>query len=75
MSPEAVELAQTLSIAPNGPITFVSELYTGSISDRGIVIHNGFFLFVFMADKGFTIQDLFPLVTSLNIPPFLEHSE
>ena len=28
-----------------------------------------------MADKGFTIQDLLPLGTSLNIPPFLGHSE
>ena len=27
-----------------------------------------------MADKGFTIQDLLPLGTSLNIPPFLGSS-
>jgi len=54
------------SIPPNSAITFVSEMYAG----------NGFFwLFVFVADKGFTIQDLLPLVTRLNIPPFLGHSE
>ena len=28
-----------------------------------------------MADKGFTIQDLLPLGTSLNIPPFLGQSQ
>lgn len=28
-----------------------------------------------MADKGFTIQDLLPLGTSLNIPPFLGQFE
>jgi len=41
-----------ISIAPNGPITFVSELYTGSISDRGIVIHNGFFFVCFYGRQG-----------------------
>ena len=64
-----------------GIVTFTSQLYTGSISDREIVIRSGFLDQEFnegdsiMADKGFTIQDLLPLGTRLNIPPFLGHSE
>jgi hypothetical protein len=66
-----------IGIAPSGAITFISQLYTGSISDREIVIRSGFLDQAFvdgdtvMADKGFTIQDLLPLGTTLNIPPFL----
>ena len=70
-----------IGIAPNGAVTFTSQLYTGSISDREIVIRSGFLAQEFsdgdsvMADKGFTIQDLLPLGTSLNIPPFLGQFE
>ena len=28
-----------------------------------------------MTDKGFTVEDLLPLGVSLNIPPFLGHSQ
>lgn len=70
-----------IGIAPNGAVTFISQLYTGSISDREILIRSGFLTQEFsegdsvMADKGFTIQDLLPLGTSLNIPPFLGRFE
>lgn len=70
-----------IGIAPNGAVTFISQLYTGSISDREIVIRSGFLAQEFsegdsvMADKGFSIQDLLPLGTSLNIPPFLGQLE
>ena len=66
-----------IGIAPSGAITFTSELYTGSISDREIVERSGILDLPLsegddvMADKGFTIQDLLPLGVSLNIPPFL----
>ena len=66
-----------VGIAPSGAITFVSQLYTGSISDREIVRRSGFLDLKFsngdtvMADKGFTVEDLLPLGVSLNIPPFL----
>jgi len=66
-----------VGIAPSGAITFISQLYTGSISDREIVRRSGFLDQQFidgdsvMADKGFTIQDLLPLNVSLNLPPFL----
>lgn len=66
-----------VGISPGGAITFISQLYTGSVSDREIVRRSGFLDLPFddkdsvMADKGFTIQDLLPLGISLNLPPFL----
>ena len=69
-----------IGISPGGAITFISQLYTGSVSDREIVVRSGFLDLPFkdndsvMADKGFTIQDLLPLGVSLNIPPFLGSS-
>ena len=70
-------LKALIGIAPSGAISFISELYTGNISDREIVIRSGLLDQEFqcgdsvMADKGFTISDLLPLGVSLNIPPFL----
>ena len=58
-------------------MTFISQLYTGHISDREIARRSGFLNLPFarrdsvMADKGFTVQDLLRLGVSLNIPPFL----
>ena len=66
-----------IGIAPSGAITFISQLCTGCISDREIVIRSGFLAQAFddgdtvVDDKGFTIQDLLPLGTTLNILPFL----
>lgn len=68
-----------LGIAPNGCITFVSELFTGSISDRNITIQSGILDLLksvppgksVMADRGFEIQDLLLQAgLILNIPPF-----
>ena len=69
-----------VAISPAGHISFISQLYTGSISDREITERSGFLDLRFeandsvMADKGFTIQDLLPVSVSLNIPPFLGSS-
>lgn len=66
-----------VGISPGGAITFVSQLYSGSISDKEIVTRSGFLDLPFddkdcvMADKGFTIEDVLPLGVSLNLPPFL----
>ena len=66
-----------VGISPSGAITFISQLYTGSISDREIVERSGILDLPFnegdsvMADKGFTRSDILPLGVSLNIPPFL----
>ena len=66
-----------VGISPGGAITFISQFYTGHISDREIVTRPGFLNLPFdrgdtvMAGKGFTVEDLLPLGVSLNIPPFL----
>lgn len=66
-----------VSISPSRGITFVSQLYTGSISDHEIVLWSGVLSKSFddgdsvMADKGFQIQDILPLGVDLNIPPLL----
>ncbi|XP_068734587.1 uncharacterized protein [Montipora capricornis] len=70
-----------IGIAPSGAITFISELYAGSISDREIAERSGILDLPFnegddvMADKGFTVEDLLPLGVSLNIRPFLGQSQ
>ena len=66
-----------VGISPAGAVTFISQLYTGSISDRSIVERSGILDLPFddkdcvMADEGFSISDLLPLGVVLNIPPFL----
>ena len=68
-----------VGIAPNGAFTFISELFTGSISDRQLVIESGILSLLedvppgkrVMADRGFEIQDLLVKANLiLNIPPF-----
>ena len=68
-----------IAMAPDGAVTFVSELFGGSISDRELVIKSHFLDLLpavgygcsIMADKGFDIQDLLiPYGVKLNIPPF-----
>ena len=68
-----------LGIAPSGGITFISQLYDGSISDKEIVRRSGISDERFwqpndsvMADRGFTIDEkLKQLKVDLNIPAFL----
>ncbi|XP_041966785.1 uncharacterized protein LOC125303093 [Alosa alosa] len=66
-----------IGIAPSGEVTFVSELYTGSISDKEITKKSGILSVLeegdmVMADKGFLIKDLLSeRQVSLVIPPFL----
>ena len=66
-----------IGVAPNGAVTFVSKLYTGSISDVAIVKDSGFLDLIepgdsIMADKGFTIEKLLlEKGATLNIPCFL----
>lgn len=72
-----------VDIAPSGRITFISELYDGSISDVEIVQRYGILekdlkdeSDSLMADKGFTVENLLkPLGVSLNIPAFLHERE
>jgi len=70
-----------VGIAPSGVITFLSQLYSGCISDREIVERSGIPDLPYddgdgvMANKGFTIDDLLPLGVSLNIPPFVGYCD
>ena len=65
---------------PNGAVSFISDLYVGSISDiklttiSGLVDKlNGKSNISVMADRGFTIRDQLKTIgVDLNIPPFIE---
>ncbi|XP_077994995.1 uncharacterized protein LOC144448593 [Glandiceps talaboti] len=69
-------LKTLIAISPTGAFTFVSDLWSGSISDRKIVQACGFLEKIqqgddVMADRGFLIRDLLALRgATLNIPPF-----
>ncbi|XP_064482480.1 uncharacterized protein LOC135395169 [Ornithodoros turicata] len=66
-----------IDIAPNGFITFVSNLAPGRISDKALVKQSGLYELLepgdsVMADRGFLIaEDVAQLNVELNIPPFL----
>lgn len=68
-----------VGIAPHGAVTFVSALFTGSVSDKEITRCSGVLDLlerndVVMADKGFDIDDLIEAKgAKLNIPPFLQN--
>ncbi|XP_075741756.1 uncharacterized protein LOC142792512 [Rhipicephalus microplus] len=68
-----------IGVLPNGFVAFVSELFTGSSSDKECVIRSGFLDLKFddedavMADNGFRIEDLLEKNgVKLNLPPFLK---
>ena len=74
----AKTLKGLVGISPSGSLTFISQLYTGSVSDREITERCGILKMPFqagdtvMADKGFDIQDLLdPISVKLNMPPLL----
>ena len=70
-----------VGIAPNGALTFVSDLYGGHCSDKIIVEHCGILQLLeegdsVMADRGFEIQALLaPRKVYLNIPPFMRSKD
>ena len=65
---------------PNGAVSFVSQLYVGSITDVQLTSISGLIEKLkgkpnisVMADRGFTIRDqLRAINVNLNIPPFME---
>ena len=65
-----------IGITPTGSFSFISKLFTGSISDKRIVEDSGFLDKLeygddIMADRGFLIRDLLARRSAtLNIPPF-----
>ena len=65
-----------IGIAPNGAVTFVSDLYAGRVCDRKITAGSGIYTLLepgdsVMADRGFELDDDLPEGVSLNIPPFM----
>jgi len=64
-----------IGVAPNGAITFVSDLYPGSLSDRHFLHSKVPYQMkpgdLILADKGFLLHDILPQGVSVNIPPFL----
>ena len=65
---------------PNGAVSYVSQLYVGSVSDVELTKVSGYLDTLdgkpgisVMADRGFTIRDLLATRNvKLNIPPFME---
>lgn len=73
-------LKALIGVAPNGVITFTSDLYGGSASDKAITADCGLLQQLqpgdmVMADKGFTIRDILPEGVSLNTPSFLVNGQ
>lgn len=67
-----------VACTPSGQIGFVSNLYTGNISDRELTERSGFIKMphnkgaMWLVDKGFQIQDLAdPLGVKVNMPAFV----
>ena len=67
-----------VACTPSGQLGFISQLYTGNISDRELVIRSGFLKMphnkraVWLVDKGFQIEDLaLPLGVKVNMPAFV----
>ena len=69
-----------VACTPNGAISYISDLFVGSISDVELTKTSGFLKVLedkpgvsIMADRGFTIKDVLKeLNIDLNMPPFLE---
>jgi len=64
-----------IGVTPSGAISFVSDCYKGSISDKKLVEVSGLLDKLepgdkIMANKGFLIQEM--LVPRLNVPPLLK---
>ena len=72
-----------IGCTPNGCISFISQLYVGSISDVELTRVSGFLTSIqgkdgisIMADRGFTITEMLKDIgVDLNIPPFMEGRE
>ena len=70
-----------IGISPSGAITFISKLFSGSVSDKELTRQSGILDLLeagdsVMADKGFDIAEyLIPQGVQLNIPPFLRGTD
>ncbi|XP_011661157.1 putative nuclease HARBI1 [Strongylocentrotus purpuratus] len=69
-----------LGVAPNAVITYCSNLFPGSVSDKAVVKECDILTHfkagdLILADKGFLIQDIVPPGVAINIPPFLSNGK
>ena len=69
-----------IEVAPNDVITYASDLFPGSTSDKQIVRHCGILNLMkpgdlIIADKGFLIRSILPPNVYLNLSPFLTNSQ
>ncbi|XP_022805408.1 uncharacterized protein LOC111342575 [Stylophora pistillata] len=67
-------------VAPNEVITYVTDLFPGSVSVNVMVKESGFRKHLsagdlVLTDKGFIISDVVPRGVSVNIPPFLNNGK
>ena len=65
-----------IGVAPNGAVTYVSDGYMGSTSDKIVTDDSGVLNHLkagdlILADKGFLIHDIMPHGVFLNLPAFL----
>lgn len=69
-----------IGLAPNGVITYVSDLYSGSTSDKAITADCGVLDYLqpgdlVLANKGFAIQDIVPPGVTVNTPSLLANGQ
>ena len=72
-------LKALIGITPSRAVCFVSDLYGGNISDKKLTAGCGILKLLesgdtVMADRGFTIKDIFPAGVTLNVPPRLNET-
>jgi len=72
-------LKALVAITPSGAVSFVSDLFSGNISDKRLVAESGFLKLLevgdsIMADRGFLIEDILPPGITLNVPPLLNET-
>ena len=69
-----------VGVMPNGQVTFLSDLWSGRVSNKQITRESGVLELMesgdnVMVDRGFDIKDLVPNGVTVNMPPFLAGRE
>ena len=72
-------LKALVAITSSGAVCFVSDLFSGNISDKRFVAECGMLKLLevgdsIMADRGFLIEDILPTGITLNVPPLLNET-
>ena len=72
-------LKALIALIPSGAVCFLSDLFSGYISDQKLVTKSGFLKLLevgdsIMADRGFLMNDMLPPGILLNVPPMLNET-